>query len=294
MLNIHKTTSTSPVRNIVLCLGLFTFVLLNGCSSVSKKDGPPSFYVDETKIPNAVPKYEKLSRIGNKPYYTVFGKRYYVMPTSRNYEEQGIASWYGTKFHSHHTSNGESYDMLAMTAAHKSLPLPTYVQVTNLKNGKKIIVKVNDRGPFEANRLIDLSYVAAKKLGMIGHGTTVVNVKSVDPRDINQADLYAKDTSTIAPHHVRYKEVHQVKVEHTHASSTVYLQVGVFHNRERAEQLKNRLGNLLGSPVNVNMAKNMYRVQVGPLNNIATANKIKDRLKANGLSSTRVTTQFDL
>lgn len=183
------------VKKILWIFSLSTIALLSGCSHTPTKDGPPNFYVDETKIPNAVPKYEPLSRSGNMDHYSVFGKRYNIMRTSRNYEEVGIASWYGTKFHSHHTSNGERYNMLAMTAAHKTLPLPTYVQVTNLKNNKKVIVKVNDRGPFESNRLIDLSYVAAKKLGMLGHGTTYVDVKSVDPRDMpDYAIRFAKNT----------------------------------------------------------------------------------------------------
>jgi rare lipoprotein A len=168
-------------RRIALGLLFVSVVTLNGCATKHHKDGPPDYYVDETKIPNATPKVEPLSRIGNQPSYVVFGKRYYVMRSSKHYREQGIASWYGTQFHTHHTSNGERYNMLAMTAAHKTLPLPTYVQVTNLVNGRQIIVKVNDRGPFEANRLIDLSYVAAKKLGMLGHGTAKVDITAIDP-----------------------------------------------------------------------------------------------------------------
>jgi len=161
---------------------LLMVLLLSACSHVSRKDGPPNFYVDETRIHNAVPRVEPLSKYGNMPSYCVFGKRYYTLNTSRNYNQVGIASWYGTKFHSRHTSSGEPYNMLAMTAAHKTLPLPTYVEVTNLRNQRKVIVKVNDRGPFESNRLIDLSYVAAKKLGILGHGTARVRVKAIDPR----------------------------------------------------------------------------------------------------------------
>jgi rare lipoprotein A len=154
-------------------------------------------------------------------HYTVFGHKYYVLRSSRNYEEQGVASWYGTKFHSHHTSNGERYDMLAMTAAHKTLPLPTYVQVTNLRNGKKVIVKINDRGPFESNRLIDLSYVAAKKLGMLGHGTTRVDVKAIDPRDADVSpymnDFVAQNPTTHAkPMHYASRSRHYQRVAHNH------------------------------------------------------------------------------
>src|SRR5688572_8919280 len=162
----------------------YVTLFMSACSTVPKKDGPPSYYVDETQVPNATPKKEKLSKYGNYSSYRVFGKRYYTMKSSKNYRERGIASWYGTKFHKHRTSSGERYDMLAMTAAHKTLPLPTYVEVTNLRNHRKIIVKVNDRGPFEGSRLIDLSYIAAKKLGMAGHGTAHVEVRAIDVEEI--------------------------------------------------------------------------------------------------------------
>lgn len=160
---------------------IMSFFLLNGCMSHHKKDGPPPFYVDVSKIPNAVPKVEPLSKIGNKPTYTVHGKTYYVMQSRKKYIVIGIASWYGTLFHNHRTSNGERYNMLAMTAAHRTLPLPTYVQVTNLENGQRIVVKVNDRGPFKPNRIIDLSFVAAKKLGMMARGTALVEIKALNP-----------------------------------------------------------------------------------------------------------------
>lgn len=111
--------------------------------------------------------------------YRVFGRHYHVMKSSKNYQERGIASWYGRQFHYRHTSSGERFNMYKMTAAHKTLPLPTYVQVTNLKNNRKVIVKVNDRGPFVSNRLIDLSYAAAKKLGMVGRGLAPVSVKAL-------------------------------------------------------------------------------------------------------------------
>lgn len=183
----------------------FIFILvmlaLSSCSTVTH-DGPPNFYVDETKIPNAVPKPERLSRIGNQPSYVVKGRRYYVMRSSRNYDQIGVASWYGTAFHARHTSNGERYNMLAMTAAHKTLPLPTYVEVTNLRNQRKIIVKINDRGPFAPNRIIDLSYVAAKKLHMLGPGTALVRVRAINPYQYQQEVVLAH----AATHH---RSIHQ-------------------------------------------------------------------------------------
>lgn len=176
---------------ILICIVSLLTMQLTGCktSSHSKKDGPPKrppAHLD--RVPDAVPKVEPLSRYGNRfknnsKTYVEKRKRYSVMQTSRGYKAKGLASWYGTKFHGRRTSSGEKYDMYAMTAAHRTLPLPTYAKVTNLDNGKSVIVKVNDRGPFHKNRLIDVSYVAAHKLGMLAKGMGRVQVESVDPRD---------------------------------------------------------------------------------------------------------------
>ena len=282
------------IRTTLKLFLIGVFLLLSACSTV-RRDGPPSYYVDASKIPDAIPKAEAQSKYGNKQNYTVLGKRYYVMPTSKNYEEQGIASWYGTKFHAQRTSSGERYNMLAMTAAHKTLPLPTYVQVTNLTNGKKIIVKVNDRGPFEGNRLIDLSYVAAKKLGMLGHGTTYVDVKAIDPlkygRNTLDKPVYTRDfyltqnaVKTPAPHPTYYASSHLGR-HHPH----LYLQVGAFKNKLLAEQQKRRLiAMITSSPIKVTPPtdqKKLYRVQIGPIKDVATAQHITARLKAAGLNT---------
>jgi rare lipoprotein A len=134
-----------------------------------------------SSIPDAVPVQEERSRYGNPPEYEVFGRTYRVLNTSSGYEAEGLASWYGPDFQGRRTSSGDPYDMYAMTAAHPSLPLPTYVEVTNLGNGRTVVVRVNDRGPFHGDRIIDLSYVAAWKLGMIGHGTARVRVRALEP-----------------------------------------------------------------------------------------------------------------
>ncbi len=169
-----------------------------GCATKIKEmknpsqDGHPSPHIIPKhldRIPNAEPIVEPLSKYGNRfkknstNTYVALKKKYAVMQTSRGYKAKGKASWYGTKFQGKRTSSGEAYDMFAMTAAHRTLPLPTYAKVTNIDNGKSIIVKVNDRGPFHNDRLIDLSYVAAHKLGILGRGTGRVEVESVDPRD---------------------------------------------------------------------------------------------------------------
>jgi rare lipoprotein A len=133
------------------------------------------------EIPDAVPRYEPRSPYGNPPFYDVFGRRYFVLSSSADYIERGVASWYGPGFHKIRTSTGEIYDMYGMTAAHKTLPLPAYVRVTNLQNGRSVVVRVNDRGPFVGNRIIDLSYTAAAKLDMLRDGTAMVEVRTVGP-----------------------------------------------------------------------------------------------------------------
>ena len=173
---------------------LGTCLSLMACSFTSNQDGAPRANINVSKIPNAVPRAEPKSQTGNPASYRVFGKTYYVMDSAKGYVQRGIASWYGTKFHGRKTSSGEIYNMYKMTAAHTKLPLPTYVQVTNLKNGRKIIVKVNDRGPFHSNRIIDLSYVAAKKLGIIATGTGLVEVRSIDPKTWRKGSTRTKPT----------------------------------------------------------------------------------------------------
>jgi rare lipoprotein A len=259
--------------HFIAILLVFLFVILGGCrSTVTTPDGPPSYYVDETRIPNATPRVEPLAKIGNKPSYKVFGKRYYTLRDYRNYDEVGVASWYGTKFHKRMTSSGEPYNMLGMTAAHRTLPLPTYVEVTNLKNHRTIIVKVNDRGPFNQRRIIDLSYVAAKKLGMLAHGTAPVRVRAIDPRVYGAPTTFASKSSHTRP-------------------SRVYLQVGAFRDRNNAEKLRSSLATALNAPVNVsfpNFGSSYYKVRVGPIDDPASANVLTRRLYAMGFKPSRL------
>jgi len=203
--------------------------------------------VDETvvttsrtqKLPSGpVPKVEPRSRYGNPSSYVVFGKRYYTLPESDGYVERGIASWYGKKFHGSRTSSREPYDMYAMTAAHTQLPLPTYVQVTNLKNGRKIIVRVNDRGPFHQNRLIDLSYTAAVKLDIVREGTGLVEVRALDPLSYQNVDQFndaefMAEVKTVS----NQPEAQQQNSNIPTANPRVFVQVGAFGNRANADQL---------------------------------------------------------
>ena len=175
-------------RALAAPLALAMVVGLAGCFSAPRRTepapsspAPPVLSVPPAaSVPDAIPHMEPRARYGNPPFYDVFGKRYYVLSSSVGYWERGVASWYGPGFHKERTSIGEPYDMYGMTAAHKTLPLPTYVRVTNLQNGRSIVVRVNDRGPFVGNRIIDLSYTAAAKLDMLRNGTAMVDVRAID------------------------------------------------------------------------------------------------------------------
>lgn len=174
-------------------------MLLVGCGSFSDiQDGAPTRRINANRISNAVPKVLPRSKFGNPASYVVYGKRYYVKNSSKGFDERGVASWYGTKFHGRRTSSGERYNLYGMTAAMRTLPLPTFVEVTNLRNHKKIIVKVNDRGPFNPHRIIDLSYAAATKLDMLKKGTAFVEVRAIDP-----AIRYSQHTQYTQHHHTR-------------------------------------------------------------------------------------------
>lgn len=248
-------------------------LFLSGCSTYHKalRDGPPDFYVDVSKIPDAVPKVEPSCRFGNPPTYVVRGHRYYVMRNAKGYDERGIASWYGTLFHKHRTSCGEPYDMLAMTAASRTLPLPSYAMVTNLQNNRRVIVKVNDRGPFEHNRLMDLSWVAAKKLGITGRGTGYVEVKVIDPLTWKKdADVYIK-----AP---------EPKLEKP-GRPILYLQVGAFSTESKAKQIAKQVQDLTHRSVRIKAKDDkhpIYRVQVGPLVSVVESDRVNHLLRSAG------------
>ena len=254
-LSLITTRTSQPYIVIRLVILLLFTLALFACATNSSRhahikekdsDGPPKRDIDINAIKDASPKHEPFSKYGNPPSYEVNGKRYYTLKSNNGYIKRGIASWYGSKFHGRRTSSGETYDMYAMTAAHKTLPLPTYARVTNLNTGKSVVLKINDRGPFHENRLIDLSFSAASKLGIVAQGTGLVEVKVIDTfslKDINNT------TSSATP---------------------VYLQVGAFNKKLNAEHLRKRLQHLEAA-VQVNAKKSgetaIYHVRIGPLNN---------------------------
>lgn len=260
--------------------------LLAACSSTGgggryamDQDKGPDRHVDLSKVPDAIPRVESKSRGGNKSPYTVFGRQYYVMASSQGYKERGTASWYGKKFHGHKTSNGEIYDMYGMSAAHKSLPLPTFVRVTNLANGRSVIVRVNDRGPFHGSRLIDLSYAAAYRLDMLSKGTAHVEIEAIVP---GQPTQIVRQMAPVTTQAVVLAEP-EVKPNYT---SGQYIQIGAYSSWTSAQTVKAKLQALvpdLGVIINKRDGTNpLYRVQMGPVDRLATLNGIYRVLETAG------------
>ena len=256
-------------------IGIIALILLvSGCGvrTSVERDGP-GVHRDVSHVPDAVPRVEPRSRGGNMSTYVVLGKRYHTLPSSKGFVERGIASWYGTKFHGRKTSNGETYDMYTMSAAHKRLPLPTYLQVTNLENGRQVVVRVNDRGPFHDNRIIDLSYAAASRIGMLGKGTALVEIRAIDPAQPARPTPQTR-VAKAAP---RPGPV----ITRPAAAPRIYLQAGAFSSSSNASRLRQRLEAGLARPVRVIAAESaagqVHRVQVGPLASV----EIADRVSAN-------------
>ena len=226
-----------------------------------KDDGPGAHPPPNlSEIPDAVPRVEPLHRYANRPYQ-VFGQSYVPLAAGQPYRERGIASWYGKKFHGQKTSIGEVYDMYAMTAAHRTLPIPSYARVTNIANGKSVIVRVNDRGPFHSDRIIDLSYAAAYRLGYVQAGSAMVEVESLDAAQPAQ----------------------EAKQEDPKEEAGVYLQVGAFSSRENAEGLRERIGRelaWLSGQVRVLTLGGLWRLRVGPYASSDAARSAAERIEA--------------
>ncbi|HEX3949153.1 MAG TPA: septal ring lytic transglycosylase RlpA family protein [Steroidobacteraceae bacterium] len=233
-------------------------------------------------VPDMVPRAEARSRNGNPPFYDVMGKRYFVLSSSVGYVERGVASWYGPGFHKVRTSTGEPYDMYGMTAAHKTLPLPAYVRVTNLQNGRSIVVRVNDRGPFVGNRIIDLSYTAAAKLDMLRNGTAMVEVRSLEPVSAG-TPLVAQTTAPgAAPSSGPAADVSTVAVPRA-----LYIQAGAFSDPQNAERLMEKLrGGGYGKVFvrdNEIAGRRMFRVRIGPVPDVAEFDRVVAALQRVGV-----------
>jgi rare lipoprotein A len=264
----------------------------------------PPFAVDA--VPDAVPRVEPRSHTGNPAFYDVFGRRYYVLPSSVGYLERGVASWYGPGFHEIRTSIGEPYDMYAMTAAHKTLPLPAYVRVTNLQNGRSVTVRVNDRGPFVANRIIDLSYTAAAKLDMLQHGTAMVEVRAIDatapaimaasapaPGPAAAPAAATGAATATAPATVPASVLAATAPAVTAPPGAgLYVQAGAFASPANAERLASRLrgggyGNIFVRE-DVLAGRKLYRVRIGPVPDVPEFDRIVAALGRAGIGDARL------
>jgi len=275
---VTGTTGRHLAQIFLVALVLGT-LLLAGCGGGPVyRDSGPAGYPDYSHIPDAVPRVEPIARANLRPY-TVFGRRYQPLSSADGFRQQGVASWYGKKFHGNKTANGERYNMYAMSAAHKRLPLPSYVEVRNLENGRTAVVRVNDRGPFHGNRIIDLSYAAASKLGMTRKGTALVEIRTINPRDPRGHTRLAKKDE---PESRRKPTAPILK------NPRIYIQVGAFGNEDNAHRLRHRLEDHLQRSVRIENGGHVHRVQVGPLASVEIADRIVDRLEDIDIYETRL------
>lgn len=249
-----------------------------GCGSTARKpspyykdDGPPeSVPADLDKVPDATPRNEAFHKFANRPY-TVFGQTYVPVVNHEPFKQRGLASWYGRKFHGQRTASGEPYDMFAMTAAHKTLPIPSYARVTNLANGKSVVVRINDRGPFHSDRIIDLSYGAAQRIGLAARGSGMVEVERV----FETSDAPSAGSAAAA------NEVAVSAAPEAAANGAIWLQIGAFSSAESAGAFRERAARDLAwihEPLDVVQRDGLYRVRLGPYRNREEADAIADKV----------------
>jgi len=260
---------------ILLCI-----ILLSACSAIEKReqDSAPDKPVDWTQVKSVIPKKESPSRYGNPDTYEVYGITYRTLNSSENFKQQGIASWYGTKFHGRRTSSGETYDMLKLTAAHKTLPIPCFVRVTNKDNGRSLVVRVNDRGPFVKSRIIDLSYAAAHQLGMAKKGTANVKIEAIN---FESSTLTEPRLARIAAVKRRPKENQNTLKKQR------FIQVGAYAKHESAQKLARVLDREIQLPVAVSSilraGKKLFRVRIGPIESLDIAKELAGVLNLKAL-----------
>ncbi len=298
---MYPSLPRNPTR-LALSLTLAA-LLLAGCSLATRKPEQPASIPsgsavpqpppDVLSIPNAVPRAEPRSTRGNPPFYEVFGKRYYVLATAEGHIERGTASWYGPGFHSASTSMGEPYDMYAMTAAHKTLPLPAYAEVTNLRNGRKVVVRINDRGPFVGDRIIDLSYTAAAQLDMLLQGTAPVEVRVITPPSGAGSALPQRLPASPAASAAPPVTVVNAPAVKTPGSAAMYIQAGVFADHENARRRVEVLlaaGLELASLDEMSGSRTLHRVRVGPFASVEEFDLNMKRLRELGIHDARLLT----
>ena len=252
-------------------------VLLSACGIVSERERAPASGSDFSSIPDAVPRVEPKSPHGNPRSYVVNGRQYFTLDSARGFAQRGIASWYGPKFHGRRTSSGETYDMYKMTAAHKTLPLPTYLSVRNLSTGRKIVVRVNDRGPFHGDRILDLSYAAATKLGIARAGTGVVEVRALVPGSAARSDAGSPRVG---------QPVRRA------GPTRLFVQAGSFRTSANATRLRSELAAVSSVPIRVRRTtaagRVMYRVWLGPVASVEEAEQLSNVLGVLGIEGPRI------
>jgi rare lipoprotein A len=283
------------------------------------KDGAPWWDVDVSRIPDATPTLHSGPYKANP--YTVLGKTYFPLQESKTYVASGTASWYGTKFHGQNTANGEVYDLYGMSAAHKTLPLPSYVRVTNLDNNKSVVLRVNDRGPFYSDRIIDLSYAAAKKLGYAETGTARVKVEGIDPQQwwaakgrpaplmLNEPQIAQNNAPVITASAGTVEQWTPPPQQHAAAvvpvqidakknasvpASGQYLQVGAFANPDAAELLRSKLSGMVSAPVFISSIvrnqQTLHRVRLGPIGSQGEIQQVQNSVRMANLGSPSLVT----
>ena len=255
-----------------------------GRYSISQ-DRAPTQIVDLSIIPEVIPQPINRTMAGNRSPYTVLGKSYQVLPTEEGYNESGVASWYGEKFHGHKTSNGEVFDMYQVSAAHKSLPIPSFLRVTNLDNNRSIVVRVNDRGPFHGDRVIDLSYAAALKLGYADRGTARVQLESIVANGAFRDRGVSATTSAAGNENLRVS-----------SSSSKYLQVGAFSELSTAQEVSTKVEEITSLPVfirtvNISKSRTLHRVRVGPISDSGQIQRVSESVVAANLGSPYTVTE---
>jgi len=296
------------VARVAFALTLIT-LLTSGCSLAKRRPETPRSSIpsgsavpqpppDVFAIPDAVPRAEPRGKRGNPPFYEVFGKRYYVLASSEGFVERGTASWYGPGFHAASTSLGEPYDMYGMTAAHKTLPIPAYAEVTNLKNGRKVVVRINDRGPFVGERIIDLSYTAAAKLDMLLAGTAPVEVRVISAPRTGAGSALPPMPSTMPAAPPVKPATPPVTVVNAPAvkmpgAPVMFIQAGVFADHENARRRVEALlasGLELASLDEISSPRALHRVRVGPFASIEEFDLAMRRLRELGVTDARLLT----
>ena len=256
---VHWRQPRHPSEPVIkqFSLACLVMLILQACSSSTGGDRAPTRVPSNLeKLPDPVVRVVRRSKSGNRSTYKVLGRTYKLLPRAEGYRATGNASWYGTKFHGRQTASGERYDMYRLSAAHKHLPIPCFARITNLENNRSTIVRVNDRGPFHDDRIVDLSYAAAVKLGFAHKGTARVRMEVVTPASLARSTKPLKRKKTSAAH--------------------IYLQVGAFSELKSALVLKDQLQTMLGQIIEItNGTDKLFRVSIGPVEHMREARRIQ-------------------